>query len=157
MNSIKIRFLTKPYPRAGQRGLRQSGLTLIEAMVALAVFAIGALGILSLFLGSFSLSAQSQNLTSGYEIAQSAVAVLRANGSNALSLDGTIVTASQAGNSLLTPVSQMMSAYGMPSNTQVALGVSSLNGNGLCPCSATVSVSWNGGAQSYTTQTIVGY
>lgn len=135
----------------------QTGLTLIEAMAALAIFAIGSLGILSLFLGSFSMSAQNQNLTSGYEIAQSAVGVLRANGAQALTLDGATVSATQASNSLLSPVSQVMSAYGMPPQSQVSLGVASLNGNGQCPCTATISVSWGNGAQTYTTQTIVGY
>ena len=136
---------------------RETGLTLIEAMVALAVFAIGSLGILSIYLSTFSTAAQNQNLTSGYQIAQSAVAVLRANGSNALSLNGSIVTATPPSSALLLPVSQSMSAYGMPPSSQVELTVSSLNGNGLCPCSATVSVSWEGGQNVYSTQTVVGY
>ncbi len=134
----------------------QTGLTLIEAMAALAIFAIGSLGILSLFLGSFSMSAQNQNLTSGYEIAQSAVGVLRANGAQALTLDGATVSATQASNSLLKPVSQVMSAYGMPPKAQVTFAVTPLNGTTTCPCSATVSVTWGNG-QTYTTQTIVGY
>lgn len=137
----------------------QSGLTLIEAMVALAIFAIGSLGILSLFLGSFSMSAQNQNLTSGYEIAQSAVGVLRANGANALSYNGITVSATNppSSTSALYPVAQVMSAYGMPPNAKVAFTVSSLNnGTTTCPCSATVSVTWGNG-QTYTTQTIVGY
>lgn len=135
----------------------QAGLTLIEAMVALAIFAIGSLGILSLFLGSFALSDQNQNLTSGYEIAQSAVGVLRANGGNALSLNGATVNATQAISPLLSPVSQVMSAYGMPPQTQVSLTVTPLNGASQCPCSATVSVSWGNNSQSYSTQTVVGY
>ncbi|MEY2342044.1 prepilin-type N-terminal cleavage/methylation domain-containing protein [Acidithiobacillus sp. IBUN Pt1247-S3] len=135
---------------------REKGLTLIEAMVALAVFAIGSLGILSIYLGTFSSAQQNQNLTSGYEIAQSAMGVLRANGANALSLNGASITQSSASNTLLDPVSQAMSAYGMPTQSQVSLTLSSLNGNGLCPCSATVSVSWAGGNQ-YSTQSIVGY
>jgi type IV pilus assembly protein PilV len=134
----------------------QAGLTLIEAMAALAIFAIGSLGILSIFLSSFAMTNQNQNLTSGYEIAQSAMGVLRANGAQALSLDGATASASQASNSLLNPVSAVMSAYGMPPQSKVALAVTSLNGNGLCPCTATVTVTW-GGAQTYTTQSIVGY
>ena len=134
----------------------EAGLTLIEAMAALAIFAIGSLGILSLFLGSFAMSAQNQNLTSGYEIAQSAVGVLRANGAQAMSLSGATVSANQASNSLLDPVSQVMSAYGMPPQSQVSLTVAPLNSAAQCPCSATVSVSWGNG-QSYTTQTVVGY
>jgi len=136
----------------------QAGLTLIEAMAALAIFAIGSLGILSIFLSSFAMTNENQNLTSGYEIAQSAMGVLRANGAQALSLDGATVSASQASNNtLLSPVSAVMSAYGMPPQSQVSLTVTSLNNNGLCPCTATVSVSWGGGAQTYTTQSIVGY
>jgi len=134
----------------------EAGLTLIEAMVALAIFAIGSLGILSLFLGSFAMSDQNQNLTSGYEIAQSAVGVLRANGANALNLSGATVSATQASNTLLDPVSQVMSAYGMPPQAQVSLTVTPLNGASQCPCSATVSVSWSN-VQSYSTQTVVGY
>ena len=133
----------------------ESGLTLIEAMVALVIFAIGSLGILSLFLGNFAMSAQNQNLTSGYEIAQSAIGVLRANGAQAMSLNGATVNANQAGNSLLDPVSQAMSAYGMPPQGQVSLTVTPLNGAGQCPCSAAVSVIWGNG-QSYATQTTVG-
>jgi prepilin-type N-terminal cleavage/methylation domain len=135
----------------------QAGLTLIEAMAALAIFAIGSLGILSIFLSSFAMTNQNQNLTSGYEIAQSAMGVLRANGAQALSLNGATVSASQASNALLDPVSAVMSAYGMPPQSQVSLALTSLNNNGLCPCTATVSVSWGGGAQTYTTQSIVGY
>ncbi|MBU2761224.1 type IV pilus modification PilV family protein [Acidithiobacillus sulfurivorans] len=135
----------------------QAGLTLIEAMAALAIFAIGSLGILSIFLSSFAMTNQNQNLTSGYEIAQSAMGVLRANGAQALSLNGATVNASQNSNNttLLNPVSAVMSAYGMPAQSQVTLAVTSLNGNG-CPCTATVTVTW-GGAQTYTTQSIVGY
>lgn len=135
----------------------QAGLTLIEAMAALAIFAIGSLGILSIFLSSFAMTNQNQNLTSGYEIAQSAMGVLRANGAQALKLNNTSVSASPATSLLLSPVSAVMSAYGMPPQSKVNLAVTSLNNNGLCPCTATVSVSWGGGAQTYTTQSIVGY
>jgi type IV pilus assembly protein PilV len=135
----------------------ERGFSLIEAMVALAIFAIGSLGILSLFLGSFSSSAENQNLTSGYEIAQSAIGVLRANGSNALAMNGATVTPSGASNVALAPVASVMSAYGMAPQAQVSLTVSSLLGSQQCPCSATVSVSWGGGAQTYQSQTVVGY
>lgn len=135
----------------------QAGLTLIEAMAALVIFAIGSLGILSLFFSSFAMTNQNQNLTSGYEIAQSAMGVLRANGAQALSLNKATVSASQASKTLLNPVSAVMSAYGMPPKSQVSLTVTSLNNNDRCPCTATVSVSWGGGAQTYTTQSIVGY
>ena len=135
---------------------REQGLTLIEAMVALAVFAIGSLGILSIYLETFSSAQQNQDLTSGYEIAQSAMGVLRANGANALKLNGATITPSQASNSLLSPVSQVMSAYGMPENSKVTLAVSALDGGGQCPCTATVSVGWGAGRQ-YSTQSVVGY
>jgi len=135
----------------------ESGFSLIEAMVALAIFAIGSLGILSLFLGSFGSSAQNRNLTAGFEIAQSAVGALRADGSNALSMNGATVTPSGASTTTLAPVAAMMSAYGMPPQSQVSVTVSSLQGTQQCPCSATVTVAWGQGAQSYQTQTIVGY
>lgn len=134
----------------------EAGLTLIEAMVSLAIFAIGALGILSIYLSSFSLTAQNQNLTSGYEIAQSAVGVLRANGATAMNLDGATATATSASSPLLSPVYQVMSAYAMPPQSLVSLTVTPLNGAAQCPCVATVSVSWGNG-QGYSTQTVVGY
>ncbi len=135
---------------------RQQGLTLIEAMVALVIFAIGSLGIIGLFLNSFSMSAQNQNLTSGFEIAQSAVGVLRANGANALNLNGATASATSASNSLLAPVSSVMSAYGMPLQATVSITASAMSGASQCPCNASVIVSWGNGA-SYQTQTIVGY
>ncbi len=142
---------------AAHNPVSERGFSLIEAMVALAIFAIGSLGILSLFLGSFSSSAQNQNLTSGFEIAQSAIGVLRADGSNALAMNGAVVTPSGASNAALAPVASVMSAYGMPPQAQVSLAVSSLLGTQQCPCSATVSVTWGQGAQTYQSQTIVGY
>ncbi|WP_308389907.1 prepilin-type N-terminal cleavage/methylation domain-containing protein [Acidithiobacillus sp. AMEEHan] len=146
---------TRSQPRQMTPAQRQLGLTLIEAMVALAIFAIGSLGIIGLFLNSFSMSAQNQNLTSGFEIAQSAVGVLRANGSDALNLNGDTVTASTT-SPLLAPIASVMSAYGMPPQATVTFAVTPMSGASQCPCNATVTVSWGNGA-SYQTQTIVGY
>lgn len=135
----------------------ENGLTLIEAMIALVIFAIGSMGILGIYLSSFAMAAQNQNLTAGYQIAQSAIGVLRSNAAMALTFNGATARAGHASNTRLDPVSQYLSAYGMPPKSQVSLGVTSLNNNGQCPCSATVSVSWGHGAQTYVTQTIVGY
>jgi len=137
----------------------QEGASLIEAMLALLVFTIGALGILGLFLGSFSSTAENQNLTSGYEIAQSVIGYLRANSSAVPGLkDVTITQSSAATSSTLSPVLSVMSGYGMPPQASVTLTTSSLANNGQCPCSVGVQVQWNNGLQqNYQTQTVVGY
>ncbi len=66
----------------------EQGLTLIETMIALAIFAIGSLGILAILMTGFSTSAEGNNLTGGYQIAQNALGLIRANGSNALQFNG---------------------------------------------------------------------
>jgi prepilin-type N-terminal cleavage/methylation domain len=70
----------------------EQGLTLIETMIALAIFAIGSLGILAILMTGFSTSAEGNNLTGGYQIAQNAVGLIRANGSNALQFNGAAVS-----------------------------------------------------------------
>lgn len=152
---------TRPLPRPLMvpcRMASQEGASLIEAMLALLVFSIGALGILGLFLGSFSSTAENQNLTSGYEIAQSVIGYLRANSSAVPGLNGATITESSASNATLAPVSSVMSGYGMPPQASVTLTTSSLANNGQCPCSVGVQVQWNDGVQqNYQTQTVVGY
>ncbi|WP_241792358.1 type IV pilus modification PilV family protein, partial [Acidithiobacillus thiooxidans] len=70
----------------------EQGLTLIETMIALAIFAIGSLGILAILMTGFSTSAEGNNLTGGYQIAQNALGLIRANGSNALQFNGAAIS-----------------------------------------------------------------
>jgi len=150
----------------------EQGFTLIETMIALAIFAIGSLGILAILMTGFSTSAEGNNLTGGYQIAQNAVGMIRANGSNALQFNGAAVSATgnlTAPGSANTIVKQaintwknMMYPPGLPPTLPSASGsitVLSQQGNGMCPCATTVSVSWklNGTPETYSVQTIVGY
>jgi type IV pilus assembly protein PilV len=151
---MKIRLLPRPL-MVPCRTASQEGASLIEAMLALLVFTIGALGILGLFLGSFSSTAENQNLTSGYEIAQSVIGYLRANSSAVPNMNGVTITPSSTN---YPQVASVMSGYGMPPQASVTLTTSSLANNGQCPCSVGVQVQWNdGGQQNYQTQTVVGY
>ncbi|MEB8490777.1 type IV pilus modification PilV family protein, partial [Acidithiobacillus ferriphilus] len=70
----------------------EQGFTLIETMIALAIFAIGSMGILAILMTGFSTTAEGNNLTGGYEMAQNAIGMIRANGSNALQFDGAAVS-----------------------------------------------------------------
>ena len=150
----------------------EQGFTLIETMIALAIFAIGSMGVLAILMTGFSTSAEGNHLTGGYEIAQNAIGLIRANGGNALQFNGAAV--SKTGSVTIpgganTVVAQAISSWKnmmhpaalpptLPSaNGQIA--VVSLQGNGMCPCTATISVGWqsNGTSEAYTVQTIVGY
>lgn len=136
----------------------ENGLSMIEAMISLVIFALGSLGILAIYMNTFSLASDNQNLTSGYQIAQSAMATLRANGAIANQFNGATISDTQASSATLSPVSAAMSEYGMPPNAIVHLSVVPLNGADTCPCSATVSVSWGiTHTKTYSTQSIVGY
>ncbi|MBU2831185.1 prepilin-type N-terminal cleavage/methylation domain-containing protein [Acidithiobacillus ferriphilus] len=150
----------------------EQGFTLIETMIALAIFAIGSMGILAILMTGFSTTAEGNNLTGGYEMAQNAIGMIRANGSNALQFDGAAV--SKTGSvtipgSANTVVAQaivswknMLHPAALPPALPSANGniaVISLQGGGMCPCTATISVGWlsNGTPEAYTVQTIVGY
>jgi type IV pilus assembly protein PilV len=150
----------------------EQGFTLIETMIALAIFAIGSMGILAILMTGFSTTAEGNNLTGGYEMAQNAIGMIRANGSNALQFDGAAV--SKTGSvtipgSANTVVAQaivswknMLHPAALPPALPSANGniaVISLQGSGMCPCTATISVGWlsNGTPEAYTVQTIVGY
>ena len=150
----------------------EQGFTLIETMIALAIFAIGSLGILAILMTGFSTSAEGTNLTGGYQIAQNAVGLIRANGSNALQFNGAAVsktgnvTVPSSANTIVTQAiytwKNMLYPQGLPPALPSASGsitVVSQQGNGMCPCAATVSVSWklNGTPETYSVQTIVGY
>jgi type IV pilus assembly protein PilV len=148
----------------------EQGFTLIETMIALAIFAIGSLGILTILMNGFSINAEGNNLTGGYQIAQNAIGMIRANGSNALQFNGAavsntgIVTGGGGGMvaQAISTWKNMLYPPGLPSALPSASGkimVLSQQGNGMCPCTATVSISWllNGTPETYSVQTIVGY
>ncbi|MCL4525750.1 MAG: prepilin-type N-terminal cleavage/methylation domain-containing protein [Gammaproteobacteria bacterium] len=150
----------------------EQGFTLIETMIAMAIFAIGSLGILAILMNGFSINAEGNNLTGGYQIAQNAIGLIRANGSNALQFNGAAVSNSgtvTVPGSANTVVAQAISTWknmlyppGLPPalpSASSSITVLSLQGNGMCPCTATVSISWllNGTPETYSVQTIVGY
>ncbi|MHB8115336.1 MAG: prepilin-type N-terminal cleavage/methylation domain-containing protein [Acidithiobacillus ferrivorans] len=146
----------------------EQGFTLIETMIALAIFAIGSLGILTILMNGFSINAEGNNLTGGYQIAQNAIGMIRANGSNALLFNGAAisntgtVTANTVVAQAISTWKNMLYPPGLPSALPSASGnimVISQQGNGMCPCTATVSISWllNGTPETYSVQTIVGY
>ena len=151
----------------------EQGFTLIETMIALAIFAIGSLGILAILMNGFSINAEGNNLTGGYQIAQNAIGLIRANGSNALQFNGaaisntgTVTVPGSANTVVAQAISptwkNMLYPPGLPSALPSASGkimVISQQGNGMCPCTATVSISWllNGTPETYSVQTIVGY
>ena len=146
---------------------RETGFTLIETMMALAIFAIGSLGILAILMSGFGIAAQGNNTTGGFEVAQAAIGLIRANGSNALEFDGASVdqggSVSSSGNGANTVVANAVSTWanllkGLPQGSG-QITVSTLSGASLCPCSATVSVAWrqNGILEHYSVQSIVGY
>ena len=141
-------------------------------MIALAIFAIGSMGILAILMTGFSTTAEGNNLTGGYEMAQNAIGMIRANGSNALQFDGAAVskTGSVTIPGSANPVvaqaivswKNMLHPAALPPALPSANGniaVISLQGGGMCPCTATISVGWlsNGTPEAYTVQTIVGY
>lgn len=151
----------------------EQGFTLIETMIALAIFAIGSLGILTILMNGFSINAEGNNLTGGYQIAQNAIGMIRANGSNALQFNGAAIsntgipTVPGSANTVVAQAisptwKNMLYPPGLPSALPSASGkimVISQQGNGMCPCTATVSISWllNGTPETYSVQTIVGY
>lgn len=141
----------------------ETGFTLIEVMVALAIFAIGSLGVAYMLMSGFDTTAESTDLTSGYEVAQSAIGLIRANGANAIQFNGAAVTGSSVASNATGAVASAISTWagvvgGLPSG-QGDITVSSLQNNGQCPCSATISVYWQqtGQNKNYAVQTIVGY
>ena len=148
-----------------------AGFTLIENMVALAVFAIGMLAIVYLFLYGIGASRTSQSLTQAYVAMQEIVGMMRADSAQALMYKN---IDTQAGASQVLPATNTIPA------TNVATWMNSLKalpgaGNqiggygkvtvtsaptsapGTCPCDATIEIVWAGGEDKYVVQTVVGY
>ncbi len=151
----------------------EQGFTLIETMIALAIFAIGSMGILAILTNGFGTTAESNNLTGGYEMAQNAIGMIRANGGNALQFNGAVVsktgsvTMPGSANTVVVQAinswKNMLHPAALPPLLPAASGqiaIVPLQGSGMCPCAATISVGWlssNGIPETYTVQTIVGY
>lgn len=144
----------------------EQGFTLIEAMAALVVFVIGALGITAILMTSLSTSSEGTNLTGGYEVAQNAVGLIRASGSNAMAFNGTEVSSNgivNIPNSATAIVASSISTWAsmvraLPQGSG-SIAVNSVEASGTCPCAVTVSVNWTQGGtpETYSIQTQAGY
>ncbi len=142
---------------------KELGLTLIEALISMTIFAIGSLGILALVMGSFSAGTQSQNMTTAYQAAQTTFAYLRSAENNIVDFNGFSYSNTANNYSSIAIVAEdesniVDSLSNLPGGTE-SITVSSLLGNGTCPCAATVSVGWGSANDPvyYQAQTIVGY
>ncbi|MDA8390486.1 MAG: prepilin-type N-terminal cleavage/methylation domain-containing protein [Gammaproteobacteria bacterium] len=147
------------------------GFTLIENMVALAIFAIGVMAIGYLLLDGMSLAQNSRGLTGAYIAAQDMAGMIRANGTNALSYNGIQtpapgVAASTGGGppgsveaTDVTTWEGILAALPGSGHTPPSGSVTvapSLQGTTTCPCTTTILVSWGAGDQ-YVLQTMVDY
>ncbi len=149
------------------RALR--GFTLIENMVALAIFAIGVMAIALLLLNSMGLAKNSRGLTGAFIAARDMAGMIRANTQNALTYNGIqtpapALTAStgSGGTGSVEAIDvanwEAILAQLPGSGTTPPSGtVTVLAANGaMCPCDATITVSWGAGNQ-YILNTTVGF
>lgn len=156
--------------RSGHRAVSRSGaagFTLIENMIALAVFAIGMMGIVYMMLNGVGLSRTSQSLTQAYVAAQEIIGMMRAdqfgiyqynnvntkNGAPSVStVAGQNVSAWMQSLQYLPGSGATPGGYGQITVTP-RVGVSA----GSCPCDARITITWAGGRKSYVVETVVGY
>ncbi len=152
-----------------RRGGCAPGFTLIENMVALAIFAIGMMGIVYTLLEGMGLSRTSQSLTQAYVAMQEIVSMIRADSlehsqyndvdtSKPSSLPS---TSRIAGKNLMT---WMQSLQKLPGSGTAAGGYGRISVKsaagvppGSCPCDAKITITWAGGRKSYVVETMVGY
>ena len=140
----------------------ESGMTLVEVMIASAILLIGSLGIIGIVLNNYAAVGQSQSVTTAYQLSQTTIGILRSSGNNALSFDGfDTKTRQSSGNTLVAADESDITALvaSLPSGVETVAVTSSL-GNGSCPCTATISINWNDGngqPENYSAQTVVGY
>ena len=142
------------------------GFTLIENMVALAIFAIGVLAIAYLLMDSMGLARNSRGLTGATIAAEDMAGMIRADDAHALAYNG-ISTPGAAGSGGAGSMEALNvahweqilaqlpgSAAASPAGqVQVAPAIANTV---TCPCQATISVSW-GHNDHYVLQTMVGY
>ncbi len=151
---------------------RVSGFTLIENMVALAVFAIGALAIGYLIVDGMSLAKMGQGETEAYIAAQEMIGMLRGDSVTAINYNNvnlSSVAPPTGGTSedlnletwwaaLMklpgTAGSPVIAATGKP-RLQASIQVMSIFGNNQCPCNALITESW--GQNTYVVATTVDY
>lgn len=146
----------------------ERGFTLIENMVALAIFAIGIMAIVFLLLNGIAISRTSHALTGAYVAMQDMVGMIRADPRDAMlyngvdTAPGSAYSAPSGGtgpganiNSWASVLAQLP-GYGSRGGGYGTITVASVNGTKLCPCSATVTVYW-GRANRYQVITDVAY
>ncbi|WP_298136411.1 prepilin-type N-terminal cleavage/methylation domain-containing protein [Acidiferrobacter sp.] len=152
-------------PRGAYHGA--AGFTLIENMVALVIFAIGMLAIVFVMLDGMSLSQSSQGLTQAYVAMQEIVGMMRADNldiyqyNNVNTQTAAPSTATVVGQNITTWMESLRHLPGSGTSVggygQIAITPTSGTLPGLCPCNATVTITWAGGRNSYVVNTVVGY
>lgn len=154
--------------RRAPRGLAR-GFTLIENMVALAVFAIGMMAIVYMMLNGMGLSRTSQSLTQAYVAMQEIVSMIRADHLEDLRYNNVDTQVSTTLPSLSTVAGQnvatwMESLQHLPGSGAAAGGYGQIAvtpaagvAPGGCPCNAQITITWDGGRKSYVVETMVGY
>lgn len=142
--------------------LRQAGFTLIENMIALAVFAIGMMGVVFLFLNGIGISRTSQNLSQAYIAMQEIVGMMRADTHEVVQYNGVNTTASSglppvAAQNVATWAKTLSALPGAPGKRGGfgTIQVIPTQGN-LCPCQALVTIYW-GASNQYQVETDVDY
>lgn len=172
MHPVVIARAVSLRPRA--RTHRLGGFTLIENLVALAIFMVGIMAVTYLLADSVTLAKTGQGQTAAYLAAQEVIGMLRASGANALSYNGVTVSSVNPPSSDGATVFQsnlstwwqallhLPGAAGPPTIAATgkprvagALQVLATNGNGQCPCSATITESW--GQNTYVVSTEIVY
>ncbi|MHB8232971.1 MAG: type IV pilus modification PilV family protein [bacterium] len=154
--------------RSRRLPVKSRGFTLIENMVALAIFSIGIMAIVYLLLEGMAMSKGGQSLTQAYIAAQEMAGMLRADAyaNSALSYNG-INTTQPNGGVGGSPIEQTNIATWAQSLAYLPGSGGAVGGYGTvqvlavgaagCPCEATITVHWTGGLNSYVVQTMVGY
>lgn len=148
-----------------------SGFTLIENMIALAVFAIGVLAIGFLIVDGIGLAKTGQGETQAYIAAQEMIGMLRGDSAGAINYNVNLSSTSPpTGGSpedvnletWWAALSQLPGTSGSPTiaatgkpRLQASIQVVSTFGNNQCPCNALITESW--GQSSYVVATTVDY
>lgn len=160
--------------RAWAHAHRSGGFTLIENLVAVAIFMIGIMAVTYLLADSVTLAKTGQGQTTAYVASQEIIGMLRASGASALSYNGLTINSvnppASGGATVLQTnlstwwqsLSQLPGAAGPPTipatgqpRVSGAIRVWSSNGNGQCPCNATITESW--GQNTYVVSTEIVY
>lgn len=143
-----------------------AGFSLIENMVALAIFAIGIMAVVYMLMNGVGRSRTSQSLTQAYVAMQEIVGMIRADGAEALSYNGvqtgsttTWPSAQVPREDIATWVQSLLYLPGSPGThggTGEIAVQSAVPGSVNCPCQATIVINWGRG-KSYQVTTYVDY